>query len=386
MFEFLKISESGKPANYWLNPFTATTWQEFLVAGGTISGFSQNRQETARRIQTDDILLCYLADAMRWVGALQVIGPSQDTRTIWQAADFPVRFEVNPLVTLEPEQGIPLDNLEGKVTFYTGPKDTAKLKKLLRSSPSRLQQPEDGELILKLLQETARQPVVRPLDPAELARRSLFRMEFKVGKKTVEKLVSVPEAMETVSPDEAGGGARHTEIQYHLLTLGAEMGLDIWVARHERARSWNGRVLGQLPRLVEELPRLFNEAAQHAIEMIDVLWLKNNAVVAAFVVEYAPSLDAGLLRLSDLLALQPNLNIKLYLVAPDERRHRLEQEIRRPTFQLRSKPLAAVCGFLPFSRLLEKIKGIRKLGVAPALNPQFIEALAEYFSQVDTGD
>jgi len=214
MFEFLKISESGKPANYWLSLFTATTWQEFLAAGGTISGFPQNRHETARRIQADDILLCYLASAMRWVGALQVIGPSQDTRAIWKEADFPVRFEVNPLVTLEPKQGIPLDDLEGKVTFYTGPKDTAKFKKLLRSSPSRLQQPEDGELILKLLQEAAHHPVVRPLEPAELAHKPLFRVKFKVGKKTVEELVSVPEAAETISPDEAGGGARHAEIQY----------------------------------------------------------------------------------------------------------------------------------------------------------------------------
>ena len=384
MFEFLKISESGKPANYWLNPFTATTWQEFLAAGGTISGFSQNRQETARRIQTDDILLCYLADAMRWVGALQVIGPSQDTRTIWQAADFPVRFEVNPLVTLEPEQGIPLDNLEGKITFYTGPKDTAKLKKLLRSSPSRLQQPEDGELVLKLLQEAAQN--TGPLESVEPARKPLLRVKIKAGKKTVEERVSIPEAVETVPADEAVSGARQAEILYQLLTLGAEMGLETWLARHERTRTWNGRTLGQLPGLVEELSPQFNEATQRAIESLDVLWLKGNSIVAAFEVESTPSLHAGLLRLNDLLALRPSLDIKLYLVAPDERRYRVEQEIRRPTFQLRSKPLATAFGFLPFSRLLEKIKGIRKLGIATSLNPQFLEALTEYFTRSDTKD
>ncbi len=384
MFQFLKILEPEKHANYWLSLFTSATWQEFLAAGGTISGFPQSRHEIAKQVQADDILLCYLASAMRWVGALQVIGPSQDTRPIWREADFPVRLEVSPLVTLEPEQGLPMDNLEGKVTFYTGPKDAGKFKKLLRSSLSRLQQPEDGRLILKLLQEAAQN--TGPLESVEPARKPLLRVKIRAGKKTVEELVSIPEAVETVSPDEAGSGVRQAEILYQLLTLGAEMGLELWLARHERTRTWNNRVLGQLPGLVEALPPQFNEATQRAIESLDVLWLKGDSIVAAFEVESTPSLHAGLLRLNDLLALRPSLDIKLYLVAPDERRYRVEQEIRRPTFQLRSKPLATAFGFLPFSRLLEKIKGIRKLGIAASLNPQFLEALTEYFTRPDAED
>ena len=41
---------------------------------------------------------------------------------------------------------------------------------------------------------------------------------------------------------------------------------------------------------------------------------------SAFEAESTTTIDSGLLRLSDLLALQPNLDIDLYLVAPDERR------------------------------------------------------------------
>ena len=47
--------------------------------------------------------------------------------------------------------------------------------------------------------------------------------------------------------------------------------------------------------------------------------------------------------MSDLLSLQPNLDIDLYLVAPDERRNKVQQEILRPTFELREKPLSRVC-------------------------------------------
>ncbi|MFO1429495.1 MAG: hypothetical protein U1F76_05040 [Candidatus Competibacteraceae bacterium] len=366
--------------------FTSVTWQEFLAAGGTISGYPQSRQEIAKQVQAEDILLCYLTNAMRWVGALAVIGPSQDTRPIWREAEFPVRLEVNPLVTLEPEQGLLMDDLESKVTFYTGPKDAGKFKKLLRSSLSRFPTPEDGEIILKLLQEAAQNPVIRPLEPVEPPRKPLFRVELKVGKKTVEERVSIPEAVETIPPDEAGGSARQAEILFQLLTLGAEMGLDTWLARHERTRTWNGRALGKLPSLLEELPPQYNEATRRAIELIDVVWLKGNEIVTAFEVETTASLQAGLLRLSDLLVLQPDPDIKLYLVSPDERRHRAEQEIRRPSFHLRQRPLGSACGFLPFSRLLEKIKGIRKLGIAASLNPQFLEGIAEYFTRPDPED
>jgi hypothetical protein len=43
--------------------------------------------------------------------------------------------------------------------------------------------------------------------------------------------------------------------------------------------------------------------------MIDVLRLKGHAVVAAFEIERTTSIHSGLLRMADLVAVQPNLNI-----------------------------------------------------------------------------
>lgn len=87
--------------------------------------------------------------------------------------------------------------------------------------------------------------------------------------------------------------------------------------------------------------------------------------------------------MSDLLALQPNLEIKLYLVAPDERESKVEQEVLRPTFALREKPLAKLCGFLSFSRLMEKIDGIRKLALAKSLKPDFLDETATFLGDED---
>jgi hypothetical protein len=67
------------------------------------------------------------------------------------------------------------------------------------------------------------------------------------------------------------------------------------------------------------------------------------------------------------------------LVAPDERHNKVQQEILRPTFELREKPLSHVCDFLAFSNLMEQVNGIRKLGIAKSLKPDFLENIAEFF-------
>ena len=73
--------------------------------------------------------------------------------------------------------------------------------------------------------------------------------------------------------------------------------------------------------------------------------------------------------MSDLMSLQPNLDIQLFLVAPDNRRGKVKNEIRRPTFSYREKPLQNICGFLAFDKLMATIEGITKLGLASSLKP-----------------
>jgi hypothetical protein len=109
--------------------------------------------------------------------------------------------------------------------------------------------------------------------------------------------------------------------------------------------------LQKFPRLKQELLLQFYEATNRTIELIDVLWLKGNAIVAAFEIESTTSIYSGLLRTSDLVAMQPNLNIPLYLVAPDERREKVMIEVNRPTFSRMAPPMKQMCRFISFSLL-----------------------------------
>jgi hypothetical protein len=330
---------------------------------------------------------------MRWVGALEIIGPSDDSRKIWKEQNFPVRFAVKPLIMLEPEHGIPMDQLDGRVSFYANPKDRGKFRGFVRSSLNLFKEKKDGDFIVSLLEAAAKNPVSRPVDPRKLARKPLYKVEPKKGTTRQTTLVSVPEPEETPGASVSGqhesiepATTRHSEIQYLLLTLGAELGLDVWVARNDRGKKWSGTSLGSMPRMVDELPTQFNEATTRTIELIDILWLSGNSIVAAFEVECTTSIYSGLLRMSDLMALQPNLDINLYLVAPDERRDKVEQELLRPTFSLREKPLAKICGFIPFSVLCEKLEGIRKLGLTTSLKPTFLKNTAEFFTEDEEVD
>ncbi|MCB9249293.1 MAG: hypothetical protein H6613_12495 [Ignavibacteriales bacterium] len=124
----------------------------------------------------------------------------------------------------------------------------------------------------------------------------------------------------------------HTEIQYLLLKLGSDMGFDVWVARNDRNRDFKGRNFTNLSKLRNELPNQFDEITNKTIELIDVLWLKGNTFIAAFEIESTTSIYSGLLRMSDLISMQPNVNIPLFIVAPDERREKVITEINRANF------------------------------------------------------
>jgi hypothetical protein len=371
---------------YWLDLFTGTTWDEFRQAGAKVTGFRHRMRNTVAKIKPGDILLCYMTGVMRWVGALEVLGPSDDKTEIWSIAEFPARLDVKPLVMLEAETGVPMSALKGHVEFYRGPEDKGRFRGFIRRSPNPFKVQQDGDFVMGLLREAKANPTQRPVDPKKLERRPLLKAETKKGKRKVQTLVSIPDADESVGETTeeevvVASASNHTEIQHILLQLGADMGFDTWVARNDRGKVCGGKTLGEMPGIVEDLPTQFNEATNRTVELIDVLWLKGNSIVAAFEVECTTSVYSGLLRMSDLLALQPNLNISLFIVAPDERRGKVSQEILRPTFILREKPLAGICGFISTAELFERVQGAAHLGLTSSLKPEFLDQLAEYFTE-----
>ena len=139
--------------NYWLNLFTTITWNEFRKYGAKVSGFRERHRRCLGQVQSGDIFLCYVAGIMRWTGALEVLGKSDDKTRIWKNDEFPIRFTVHPIIVLDAEHGVVMEKLEGRVDFYSCSQDAGKFKGFIRRSPTLFKRHEDSELILKFLRE-----------------------------------------------------------------------------------------------------------------------------------------------------------------------------------------------------------------------------------------
>jgi hypothetical protein len=370
----LRGFEVSSMPRYWIDLFTWKTWQEFLKAGGTVSGFRERRWSTVQKMKPGDFLLCYLTGLSRFIGILEVADkPFLDETPIWGEAIFPARVPVRVVLELSPEHAVPVAALSTKLSYFQDMKSPSSWSGHFRGSPTE-EKLQDAQVIIQALQDALHHPVHRDFDPKKLERKvPLFFTDKDNEAVTVPE--SVAETIRQTDKPVVKEETSHEEIQWLLLQLGNDMALDVWVARNDQSRSYNGNNFRKLPHLLKSLPRQFDEATNRTIELIDVLWLKEGAFVAAFEIEHTTSIYSGLLRLSDLISMQPNINIPLYIVAPDERREKVFTEINRPTFSRLKPPLREMCQYISYSELKNKVEQVR--GFLKYLSPQFLDEIAE---------
>jgi hypothetical protein len=140
--------------NHWLTVFTVESWKEFLDHGGDVAGFSERRWSSVRRLQPDDYMICYVARVSRFVGLLEVVGKPflNSTERIWKAEVFPSRVPVRTLLTLEPPQGVPVQEMLGKLNIFRVLTNPKLWSVQFQTSPRRLDT-EDSETIIQALSD-----------------------------------------------------------------------------------------------------------------------------------------------------------------------------------------------------------------------------------------
>jgi hypothetical protein len=335
-----------------------------------------------------DYLLCYLTGVSRWIGVLEVVSlPYKDESPVWKQDPFPSRVKVRSVVTLTPETAVPVVELRDQLSIFQHVSSPFAWTGHLRGSPAKWKG-EDGEAVLAAVLEAKEHPTVRPVDPNKLSRLPKMLQAKALGDVTVPDVEEHPDEVpaktipatiaapsHTVTEDDLGEPSLHVETQWLLLKLGNDMRLHVWAARNDHGREVRGHRFTDLSRLLQELPLQFDEATNRTIELIDVLWLRGNAIVAAFEIECTTSIYSGLMRMSDLIAMQPNLNIPLYLLAPDERRNKVFVEVNRPTFSRLSPPMKRMCRFISIPALHDRVQQIAS--VVRYVRPEFLEELSE---------
>jgi predicted RNA-binding protein len=336
---------------YYIDIFSPETYEAFITSPMDVSGLRERYENMAQRIRVGDKFICYITKISRWVGVLEVTSECfRDLTPRFASVDDPyiIRFKVKVLAFLPKEKAIPIkeENVWSCLSFtkiydITSSKWTGKFRGGLNAISD-----SDGEFIEGLIYSQIGNGITYQIDEREYSK--FFAHNIRGQEKLVP--VSVPNEddakLKEILPQVEI--RQSIKIQALLAEIGSRMGLKIWIPRNDRSAVLSA-IKYDFNSLLDSLPLSYDDTTLRTVEQIDVLWLRGRCIIRAFEVEHTTAIYSGLLRMADLLALQPNMNIKLHIVAPAERRAKVFHEILRPVFsRLEAGPLADFCTYLSY--------------------------------------
>ena len=142
----------------------------------------------------------------------------------------------------------------------------------------------------------------------------------------------------------------HDEMQWRLIRLGQLAKCDVWVPANDQSKQYEGNIFR------EHVLKEFHQSLDVplSIKNIDVVWkFGPYSIKSAFEIENSTSVYSGILRLSDLRTETPNSSFPLVIVASEERRRKVFDELRRPTFSGPCLRLNEVVRFMGYKVIRE---------------------------------
>ncbi|NOX67914.1 MAG: hypothetical protein GXP15_01895 [Gammaproteobacteria bacterium] len=173
----------------------------------------------------------------------------------------------------------------------------------------------------------------------------------KIEKKLKKRHIEVTNEMEEEN--------LHTEMQFHIMTIGGSIGYDVIAASNDRSKCHDGKSLSFLG--LDKFPELeVDRETYKTITLIDAVWFERGTdrIVCAFEVEKSTSIYSGILRLTDLHYSFRNSPPTLYLIIPDNREREVLRQLQRPSI----KNSAIEINYIRFSELRENCDAICKFG------------------------
>lgn len=145
---------------------------------------------------------------------------------------------------------------------------------------------------------------------------------------------------------------RHTQIQIALYLIGLQLGYRTWIAQNDKGIVYKDKPLIEQQGIVSALG---NEniisafpGAETSAKFIDCIWFQNGKFIPAVMeVEHTTGIRSGLTRMKGLQDTMPSFKTRYVVVAPDDDREKVIDEVNRPQF----KSLDA--RFFPYSAVEE---------------------------------
>jgi hypothetical protein len=368
---------------YYIDLYSPDTHEAFSNTGKTITGFSESKKGIAAALKPGDKLICYVTRLSRWTGILEIKSNYFiDDTPIFEEVNDPyiVRFKVEPKAWLSLEHSIPVsENISWNHLSFTNkfPKGSSGWTIMVRGSLKKIDD-SDGQHLERIILDQLTIAVTYPINEQDRKKLKTTKVKTQDSKQVI---VSIPEREGDTAPSSLQQVPQRDSIKIQALLseIGERMSMKIWLPRNDKQRVlelWQPRA----NTLLEALPLNYDDATLKTIENIDVLWIKGRSIIRAFEVEHTTSIYSGILRMADLMALQPNLNISAHIVAPLERKEKVLQEISRPVFAfLERGPLSKSCTFISYESIIELSKEKR----LEYMTDEVLEEYAEYSEESD---
>lgn len=343
---------------YYVDVFSPDTYEVFAHSDRTTVGFRKHHKPIADRIKKGDKFICYLSLFSRWMGVLEVVSDYfiEEDKPLLYPKDDPliIRFKVKVHAWLPKEQAIPMKEARiwNYLSFTKNAKSTNSWIGRVRTSLNKLE-PEDGQLLENLIL-------------SQVDKNDIFEIDAKTldkGKKWIDKAngIEVKALKKRSKKYEFNEGKSEyivdntniMEIQKILTTIGLEMGLQVWLSDKVRSQLVK-RGERKFKDIMDKLHLNYDKKTNKLFEETDILWFKGRKVVRAFQITSVDLVLEGLLRIADLLALQPNINIQTHIVAPLSEQTHILQQMQRPIFSLlENYAVSKYCSYLSFDDIYE---------------------------------
>jgi hypothetical protein len=293
----------------------------FIVWGAVPGPMNESRWE---KMAPGDVVLIYNSGRIRFAGEIAAKVRNKDlARYFWKENDAGTTWEFMYFIVNEERTDVPIERLNPLFGYQSNYRPQG----------------------FSMINETAVTNFSQNYGDILGVLKTLERGEELIHLPTRKEIISahIDERIERLPTE-------HDEMQWRLIRLGLLARCDVWVPRNDQAKQYEGHkfrdsVLSEFHQTLD-VPR--------SIENIDVVWkFGPYSIKSAFEIEHSTSIYSGILRLSDLRAEAPNSNYPMFIVASEDRRRKVFEELRRPTFSGPCLRLNEVIRFLGYEKVRE---------------------------------
>jgi hypothetical protein len=291
----------------------------FIVWGAVPGPMNESRWE---RMSPGDVVLIYNNGRIRFAGEIAAKVRNKDlAKYFWKENDAGTTWELMYFIVNEERTNVPIE----------------KVNPLFGYQPH--YRPQGFSMINEAAVSSFAQNYGDILGVLKTLERGEELIHVPVRKEVLN--THIDENIERVSTE-------HDEMQWRLIRLGQLARCDVWVPRADQSKQFEGHqfrdfVLHEFHHTVD-VPR--------SVENIDVVWkFGPYSIKSAFEIEHSTAVYSGILRLSDLRAEAPNSNYPLFIIASENRKRKVFDELRRPTFSGPCLRLHEVIKFLDYGKL-----------------------------------